>query len=231
VLAASSGAAGQEVVKPIKSLDDIPRPLTLPRAASPSVQGPKLTSANRIRYGLERFAPEVDLFFEQSGRTQITVIVGTDGRVNECRIRRSSGYAELDRSACYVMERFGRFDPALDASGQPVRGEFNQTLGWDAAGDEVFWADTLEFPYPPAALAAGAEGEVRISFKVGPAGRASDCEVVESSGSNVLDAATCENVLRLRGSARGPEIATAIQLIPLERVVTWELPDEDDREE
>lgn len=50
--------------------------------------------------------------------------------------------------------------------------------------------------YPSAALRNEISGVARFRAIVGPDGRVSDCEVIETSGSNVLDAATCRLIVR-----------------------------------
>ncbi|HYJ31366.1 MAG TPA: TonB family protein [Allosphingosinicella sp.] len=45
--------------------------------------------------------------------------------------------------------------------------------------------------YPAAAIRAGEQGIVGVRYLVGPAGRVTSCEIVESSASAVLDATTC----------------------------------------
>jgi protein TonB len=46
--------------------------------------------------------------------------VGTDGRVRNCRVFRSSGNDELDDTTCRLIERRFRYEPATDARGEPV---------------------------------------------------------------------------------------------------------------
>ena len=50
--------------------------------------------------------------------------------------------------------------------------------------------------YPAAALRAGSEGTVGFRLTVSPQGRATDCAVTSSSGSPVLDSATCALAVR-----------------------------------
>ena len=57
------------------------------------------------------------------------------GRVTDCSILRSSGFAVLDAASCNIMRRRARFDPSRDASGTPVAGFIAQSVDW---GDEVF---------------------------------------------------------------------------------------------
>ena len=50
--------------------------------------------------------------------------------------------------------------------------------------------------YPAEALRTNQQGTVGVEFTVTPAGRVSDCKVVQSSGSQVLDRTTCTLVTR-----------------------------------
>src|SRR3954449_9543116 len=45
--------------------------------------------------------------------------------------------------------------------------------------------------YPPSAIRAGAQGVVGFALDVGKDGRVTNCAIVSSSGSEVLDQATC----------------------------------------
>jgi protein TonB len=54
------------------------------------------------------------------GTVGVRVTVGTDGRVSSCSVSASSGSDDLDRAACQGMERYARFDPALNDAGNPI---------------------------------------------------------------------------------------------------------------
>ena len=58
------------------------------------------------------------------GRVSVTVGIGTNGRVTDCRVVSSSGNADLDGATCRLATRNGRFTPAKDAGGQPVASSF-----------------------------------------------------------------------------------------------------------
>jgi TonB family protein len=66
------------------------------------------------------------------GETMVAfrVSVGEDGRVAECMIVRSSGYLSFDQATCYALIRHGRFEPARDADGRVVRGEWPGRVLW-----------------------------------------------------------------------------------------------------
>ncbi|KQM64940.1 hypothetical protein ASE75_07680 [Sphingomonas sp. Leaf17] len=58
------------------------------------------------------------------GRVSVTVGIGVNGRVTDCRVVSSSGNADLDGATCRLATRNGRFTPARDADGQPVASSF-----------------------------------------------------------------------------------------------------------
>jgi periplasmic protein TonB len=78
--------------------------------------------------------------------------------------------------------------------------------------------------YPASALRAGTEGRVSVLLTISPAGRATGCEVVSTSGDSALDAATCRLALRNgrfepgRGTD-GAKVATRLRLPP----VVWRI--------
>jgi protein TonB len=50
--------------------------------------------------------------------------------------------------------------------------------------------------YPPQALRNGWEGDVSAELTISPAGRATACRIVQSSGHDVLDKATCDILIK-----------------------------------
>jgi protein TonB len=56
--------------------------------------------------------------------------VGVDGRVTGCSIVKSSGYAPLDATACRLLRQRARFDPATDAAGTAVAGQWPGSIRW-----------------------------------------------------------------------------------------------------
>lgn len=65
--------------------------------------------------------PEDARLAEAQGTTRIRWDIGTNGRVENCTVTASSGNAQLDRAACAALTRRGRYTPALDQNGQPIR--------------------------------------------------------------------------------------------------------------
>ncbi len=61
-------------------------------------------------------------------------------------------------------------------------------------GNPGYWVTTND--YPTAALREEITGVTRFRAVVGPDGRVSDCEVIQTSGSDILDAASCRLIVR-----------------------------------
>jgi len=59
---------------------------------------------------------------EIQGTVGLAVTIGPNGRVSGCRVTASSGESILDEGACRAMERYARYDAALDAAGNPTSG-------------------------------------------------------------------------------------------------------------
>lgn len=65
---------------------------------------------------------------EIEGSVGVTVQVSTDGRVSSCTVSRSSGESVLDEAACNGMERYARYNPALNAAGNPIAATTSTTI-------------------------------------------------------------------------------------------------------
>ena len=64
---------------------------------------------------------------EIEGTVGVAVTVGPDGRVSGCRVTRSADPI-LDEAACADMTRYARFNPALDAAGNPTSGSWSTSI-------------------------------------------------------------------------------------------------------
>ena len=62
---------------------------------------------------------------EIEGTVGVRVSVTPDGRATGCSVTASSGSDILDAAACAGMERYARFDPALDNDGNPTTGSYS----------------------------------------------------------------------------------------------------------
>jgi protein TonB len=64
-----------------------------------------------------------------TGTVLVHLSVGADGRVERCRIARSSGSADLDEATCRLARERFRYSPARDSEGRAVA----DTVGWKQA--------------------------------------------------------------------------------------------------
>jgi periplasmic protein TonB len=67
---------------------------------------------------------------EERGTVLYALVVGIDGRASACSIRVSSGSAVLDAETCKIAMRRARFNPATDADGNAIAGEFRGYVEW-----------------------------------------------------------------------------------------------------
>ncbi|MEM6826604.1 MAG: energy transducer TonB [Pseudomonadota bacterium] len=123
---------------PIQTTPTIPPPappaLVIPPPAPPAPPAPSLARGASPK-GQSRWArrisenyPSRALRTETEGNVRVTVSVGPNGRVSGCRVSQSSGSSILDEAACKGMSRYARFDPALDASGNPTTGSYSTII-------------------------------------------------------------------------------------------------------
>ena len=70
---------------------------------------------------------------DRPGRAEtvgVRFLVGTDGRVRDCSVTRSSGNARLDATTCRLIEQRFRYRPAADASGNAVPSVVSTVFSW-----------------------------------------------------------------------------------------------------
>ncbi|MFN4020453.1 MAG: energy transducer TonB [Erythrobacter sp.] len=65
---------------------------------------------------------------EIEGTVGVRVTVTPDGRATGCSVTASSGSDILDTAACAGMERYARFEPALDDDGNPTNGSYSTRI-------------------------------------------------------------------------------------------------------
>ncbi|UUR09274.1 energy transducer TonB [Sphingomonas glaciei] len=78
------------------------------------------------------------------GIVRFRLLVGTDGRVRDCRVTRSSGYPGLDAATCTAAIRRLRFAPARDTAGRPVEAWSPGSNEWNRRPGADRWVDPVE---------------------------------------------------------------------------------------
>ena len=99
-----------------------PPPKFQPKAAQPKGQPGNWATTNDY--------PSRALREEREGSSGFRVSIGTDGKVTDCQITRSSGSPDLDQATCDNVRRRARFTPATDGEGNPTTGSYASTIRW-----------------------------------------------------------------------------------------------------
>jgi TonB family protein len=71
----------------------------------------------------------------EEGVTRVELDVSPKGVPEICRIVKSSGSAELDASACEMIQSTMHYAPGVDARGLPARSVHIQSVRWQLKGD------------------------------------------------------------------------------------------------
>lgn len=80
--------------------------------------------ARRVQAG---YPPQM-LRAGRSAMVPIRLLVGTEGRPTACLPHKISANAVFEEHACGALMRYARFEPALDAGGQPIASAYTTTV-------------------------------------------------------------------------------------------------------
>lgn len=121
---------------PIRVQEDIPpvqQPVlrVVPTAAPPppsKARGATTKDQRRWAARIQDNYPPRAIREEREGRVGVSVTISPEGRVSSCSVSSSSGSSDLDQAACKGMERYARFNPALDDAGNPTTGRYSTVI-------------------------------------------------------------------------------------------------------
>lgn len=122
----------KEVTTAVKIDPDKPPPPPPPPRFTPKGAAPK---GRPGEWASDNDYPTRALQLGQEGVTGFHLSVGTDGKVANCEITKSSGSAELDKTTCDLMRRRARFTPASDGDGNPTTGSYTSSVRWQIPKD------------------------------------------------------------------------------------------------
>ena len=71
----------------------------------------------------------------REGTTIIAYVIGESGKVESCNVTKSSGSPDLDDTSCRLMLRRGKFSPALDQGGKPMKSSSSRSVRWQVPKD------------------------------------------------------------------------------------------------
>ncbi|MBX7541415.1 energy transducer TonB [Qipengyuania sp. GH29] len=125
---------------PIRTQVTIPPPappaITIPPPAPPPAPpAPPSRARGASPDGLNRWAariqgdyPSSAIRREEAGTVTMRISIGANGRVEACSVTGSSGSSALDQAACRGMQRYARYNPALNAAGDPIPATTTQSI-------------------------------------------------------------------------------------------------------
>ena len=97
--------------------------------APPAVAPSPATPRGRGNVFSDDDYPSASRAAEEEGVTRVSYVVGTDGRVTQCEVVKSSGFKRLDDATCSIIQRRFRFNPAT-RDGQPLPERKTQPVRW-----------------------------------------------------------------------------------------------------
>lgn len=65
-----------------------------------------------------------------TGLVGLAMLIDETGKVRDCMVEQTSGFATLDTMSCYVIVNQAKFEPALGADGKPVKSASFQRVNW-----------------------------------------------------------------------------------------------------
>ena len=96
-------------------------PVAPPAPPAPSkARGSSVKDGGRWAAQIQANYPSRAVREGTEGTVGVRVTVTPEGRAANCQVTSSSGSSVLDQAACQGIERYGRFNPALNAAGEPI---------------------------------------------------------------------------------------------------------------
>lgn len=138
----------------------------------------------------------------------------------------ADGVRRLDACIARLRERSLRGIETRDIARLPLNDPFRRTAPFPSRATTNLSSYFSNEDYPAAAVRAEEEGRSLMRLEIGADGRVAACTIVESSGSNLLDAASCRHV-RVRArfaparDSKGVPVADTVIAS-----ILWQLPEE-----
>lgn len=140
--------------------------------------------------------PEEAIRRGEEGTAFVLLLIDTAGHVDTCTILESSGYPDLDRQTCKVIQAHAKFVPAKDDSGSSVFALHRIPVTW-VLGHRP---DVKVNPAFDIAVNHGPPGvklplSMTISYFVSPGGAVTKCHPTEAEAPAQLVALACKMAL------------------------------------
>ena len=112
-----------------------PPPPVITPSAPPAPPAPVVSQAASAKGNPQSWVttddyPPAALREERQGVTGIAWTINEQGRVENCHVTSPSGSPDLDDAACRLVTRRGRYSPAKDQSGNPIKSTDARRFRW-----------------------------------------------------------------------------------------------------
>ncbi|KUR75232.1 hypothetical protein AQZ49_15495 [Novosphingobium sp. FSW06-99] len=179
------------------------------------IQPPKLRNAAKV-LSYEDY-PDAALREGAAGVVSVALRVSSEGNATSCAITETSGYEVLDKTTCQLMLRRARFDPARDAHGAPVSGDFHAATSWGVGA--TFPTTNVKLDLNVNQLPASYRGPVKATVLFGETGRVIACDVSDSSGDASADQAVCAYATRQLALAAPRAVGDLVPAVAVRYVI------------
>jgi protein TonB len=124
----------QTLAPPIQTVPVAP-PVVITPTAPPAPPAPVISQAASAKGDPQSWVTTDDyppgaLREERQGRVRIAWTVNEQGRVENCHVVESSGSPDLDDASCRLVTRRGRYTPAKDQAGHPMKQTDGRAFRW-----------------------------------------------------------------------------------------------------
>ncbi|HYW14715.1 MAG TPA: TonB family protein [Allosphingosinicella sp.] len=119
--------------EPVPTADPTPR--ADPPPAPVREIKPARARANLASYVSDEDYPSAAVRNEEQGTTRFKLVVGADGRVQDCTVTGSSGSSALDSTTCKLMRQRAKFAPATGTDGKPTSDTVTNAIRWVLPAD------------------------------------------------------------------------------------------------
>lgn len=133
--------------------------------------------------------PSESLRRGEYGIVSVLLRVSAEGKVTSCEVTETSGSATLDSKTCTLLKQRALFEPAKDAGGSAVAGEYRTSSIWGV--DQHQPRTTFDIPLQVSRVPAGYQSPVKARLIFDGSGRLTVCEITATSGSEAADRAAC----------------------------------------
>ncbi len=136
--------------------------------------------------------PEAAVWDGAEGTAIVAFRIGTDGKVKDVTLSKSTGNDDLDAATLGCVGRWS-YKPAM-RDGIPIEVPWRAQVEWKMHGSVADMHPCARYHAVTASMLSGIDGITKVSFRIMPDGSVKNAEIVRSSGNSDLDQAALKCV-------------------------------------